>query len=179
VARGSNPLRHTSTSRALDPQRKRHHEDGEHGRDKGRCHAEGNHGDEQQHDLVGQAAEPRQDEESEKSCHVSLLLPKGETVEHIIEAEPYLAALEMLLRSGGILWVSTPNYGDPWLLLVESTVLELIGRMLGYSRKNMHPTRFSAARLRALLEGVGLDGVQVVKTSFKLALVGVGRKPAG
>jgi hypothetical protein len=64
-------------------------------------------------------------------------------------------------------------------LLVESTVLELIGRMLGYSRKNMHPTRIYAARLRALLEGVGLDGVQVVKTPFKLALAGVGRKPAG
>jgi len=43
----------------------------------------------------------------------------------------------------------------------------------------MHPTRFSAARLRALREGIGLDGVQVVKTPFKLALVGVGRKPAG
>ena len=110
---------------------------------------------------------------------MTLQLPKGETVEHIIETEPYLAVLTKLLRPGGLLWVSTPNYGDPWLLLVESTVLELIGRMLGYSRKNMHPTRFYAAQLRALLEGVGLDGVQVVKTPFKLALVGVGRKPAG
>jgi hypothetical protein len=64
-------------------------------------------------------------------------------------------------------------------LLVESTVLELFGPMSGYSRKNMPPTRFSAARLRALLEGVWLDGVQVVNTPFKLALVGVGRKPAG
>ena len=42
----------------------------------------------------------------------------------------------------------------------------------------MHQTRFYAAQLRALVEGVGLDGVQVVKTPFKLALVGVGRKPA-
>jgi hypothetical protein len=64
-------------------------------------------------------------------------------------------------------------------LLVESTVLELIGRMSGYSRKNMHPTRFSAARGRALLEGVGLNGVHIMKTPFKLALVGVGRKPGG
>ena len=102
-----------------------------------------------------------------------------EVIEHITEVEPYLAVLAKLLRPGGLLWVSTPNYGDPWLPLVEATVLELIGRMSGYSRKNMHPTRFSAARLRALLEGVGLDGVQVVKTPFKLALVGVGWKPAG
>lgn len=68
---------------------------------------------------------------------------------------------------------------NPWLLLVESTVLELIGRMLGYSRKNLHPTRFSAVRLRALLEGVGLNGVHILKTPFMLALVGVGRMPGG
>ena len=90
-----------------------------------------------------------------------------------------MAVLTKLLRPGGLLWVSTSNYGDPWLLLVESTVFELIGRMSGYSRKNMHPTSFSATRLRALLEGVGLDGVQVVKTPFKPALVGVGRTPGG
>jgi 2-polyprenyl-3-methyl-5-hydroxy-6-metoxy-1,4-benzoquinol methylase len=68
-----------------------------------------------------------------------------EVIEHIIEAEPYLAVLTKLLRPGGLLWVSTPNYGDPWLLLVESTVLELIGRMSGYSRKNM-PRRASPPR---------------------------------
>jgi 2-polyprenyl-3-methyl-5-hydroxy-6-metoxy-1,4-benzoquinol methylase len=102
-----------------------------------------------------------------------------EVIEHIVEIEPYMAILMGLLRPGGMLWVSTPNYGEPWLPLLESTVLELIGRLSGYSRKHLHPTRFSAARLRDLLEGCSLEAVQVEKTPFRLALVGAGRKRSG
>ncbi len=99
-----------------------------------------------------------------------------EVIEHIIEVDRYAAVLAGLLEPGGMLWVSTPNYGDPWIGLAEATVLELVGRLSGYSRRQMHPTRFSEARLRALLQEAGLGDIQVTKTRFKLALIGMGRK---
>jgi 2-polyprenyl-3-methyl-5-hydroxy-6-metoxy-1,4-benzoquinol methylase len=101
-----------------------------------------------------------------------------EVIEHIVDIEPYVRILVSCLLPGGSLWVSTPNYGDPWLPLVESTILELIGRISGYSRKGMHPTRFTEARLRALLRGCGLEDVHVTCTRFRLALVGVGQRPS-
>ena len=102
-----------------------------------------------------------------------------EVIEHIPDAESYMATLVGLLAPGGRIWLSTPNYGDPVLPLVESTVLELIGRISGYSRKEIHPSRFSEERLKTALRAAGLGNVAVVKTPFRLALVGTGRRAAG
>jgi 2-polyprenyl-3-methyl-5-hydroxy-6-metoxy-1,4-benzoquinol methylase len=102
-----------------------------------------------------------------------------EVIEHIPDAEPYLAKLVELLAPEGRIWLSTPNYGDPVLPLLESTVLEFIGRLSGYSRKDIHPTRFSAERLGRALQAAGLSGVLVSKTPFRLALVGTGQRAAG
>jgi SAM-dependent methyltransferase len=100
-----------------------------------------------------------------------------EVIEHILEPDRYAAVLASLLAPGGRIWLSTPNYGDPWLPLLESTVLEAIGRLSGYSRRDIHPTRFSAGRLEALLHGAGLEEVAVQRTPFRLALVGTARRP--
>ena len=102
-----------------------------------------------------------------------------EVIEHIVDVDAYLGALASVLRPGGAIWLSTPNYGDPWLPLIESTVLELIGRLSGYSRKHLHPTRFGVARLEVLLGRSGLASIRVVKTPFRLALVGTAQKPPG
>ena len=99
-----------------------------------------------------------------------------EVIEHVVDVERYLAVLARVLKPGGRAWFSTPNYGDPWLPLIESTVLEVIGRLSGYSRKNIHPTRLSVERLRALLEQAGFADVRVTKTPFRLALIGTGRR---
>jgi 2-polyprenyl-3-methyl-5-hydroxy-6-metoxy-1,4-benzoquinol methylase len=99
-----------------------------------------------------------------------------EVIEHIVEVDRYVSVLAGALKPGGVIWLSTPNYGDPWLPILESTILELIGRLSGYTRKHMHPTRFAARELQALLDRSGLESVQVVKTPFKLALVGTARK---
>ena len=115
------------------------------------------------------------------------LLPLGpfdgiyakEVIEHILDAEGYLETLVGLLAPRGRIWLSTPNYGDPILPLLESTVLEVIGRASGYSRKDIHPTRFSAGRLEAALRKAGLAEVTVSKTPYRLALVGQGRRPPG
>jgi 2-polyprenyl-3-methyl-5-hydroxy-6-metoxy-1,4-benzoquinol methylase len=101
-----------------------------------------------------------------------------EVIEHIIDVDAYVGELAAVLKPGGFMWLSTPNYGDPWLPLIESTILEAVGRLSGYSRKNMHPTRFAAESLEALLDRGGLQAIQVAKTPFRLALVGTARKPS-
>ncbi len=64
------------------------------------------------------------------------------------------------------------------LPLLESTILELIGRLSGYSRRDIHPSRFSEDRRARALRAAGLSGVAVAKTPFRLALVGTGRRAA-
>ncbi|MEJ7601005.1 MAG: class I SAM-dependent methyltransferase, partial [Kofleriaceae bacterium] len=56
-----------------------------------------------------------------------------EVVEHVLAWPAWLAGLRRALVPGGRLWLSTPNYGEPWLPALESTVLELIARRSGFS----------------------------------------------
>src|SRR5690606_17739884 len=45
-----------------------------------------------------------------------------EVIEHIHAWPTWLVGLRRLLVRGGRLWLSTPNYGEPWLPALESTV---------------------------------------------------------
>lgn len=97
-----------------------------------------------------------------------------EVVEHVLEPERWLAELVRKVAPGGVLQLSTPNYGG-WLLpLIERTFLEWMARRQGFTRKGLHPTPFTAKRLGQLLQGAGLACVQVRKTPFHLALIGEG-----
>ena len=81
-----------------------------------------------------------------------------------------------MFRPGGCQQLSTPNYGGVTLPLIENTFLELVARTKGFSRKGIHPTKFSRTRLRRLLESQLLD-VKIGTTPGWLALVATGRKP--
>jgi 2-polyprenyl-3-methyl-5-hydroxy-6-metoxy-1,4-benzoquinol methylase len=83
-----------------------------------------------------------------------------EVVEHVIAWPMWLVGLRRSLLPNGRLWLSTPNYGEPWLPAVESTALELIARRDGFSRRDIHPTRFSTASLHRGLVGAGFDDVR-------------------
>lgn len=100
-----------------------------------------------------------------------------EVIEHILDPDRYVGQLMAILRPGGGVWLSTPNYGEPWLPLVEPTFLELVARLSGFTRKGIHPTPFSKRRLRDTLEAAGFQNVKVASTSLRLALVGQGEKP--
>ncbi len=100
-----------------------------------------------------------------------------EVVEHVLGWPAWLTGLRRALVPSGRLWLSTPNYGEPWLPAVESTVLELIARRDGFSRKHIHPTRFSRASLRRGLVAAGFESVAVKATPTRLALSSWSRAP--
>ena len=93
-----------------------------------------------------------------------------EVVEHVLAWPGWLVGLRRSLVPGGRLWLSTPNYGEPWLPALESTVLEVIGRRSGFSRRHIHPTRFSRRSLERGLAAAGFADVRVATTPTRLAL---------
>ena len=100
-----------------------------------------------------------------------------EVVEHVLAWPAWLVGLRKLLSPGGRLWLSTPNYGEPWLPALESTVLELVARRSGFSRKHIHPTRFSRRSLARGLTAAGFEDVTVSATPTRLALTSWARAP--
>ena len=93
-----------------------------------------------------------------------------EVIEHVHQWPAWLAGLRKLMLPGGRLWLSTPNYGEPWLPALESTVLELVARRSGFSRRHLHPTRFSRASLSRGLAAAGFHDIDVRVTPTRLAL---------
>jgi len=94
-----------------------------------------------------------------------------EVVEHLREPEPWVQALAARVAVGGSLLLTTPNYGRLSLLgFLERTVLEVIARRDGYSRANIHPTKFNRRRLRRLDVGRGmrLERVEVTWTGWAM-----------
>jgi hypothetical protein len=91
-------------------------------------------------------------------------------IEHIHAWPTWLAGLRRSLKPGGRLWLSTPNYGEPWLPSLESTVLELVARRSGFSRKHIHPTRFSRRSLERGLRALSFHDVHARVTPTRLAI---------
>lgn len=94
-----------------------------------------------------------------------------EVVEHLPQPAPWAQMLARRVRVGGSLLLSTPNYGlDSSLGVLERTVLEWFARRDGYSRAEIHPSKFDRARLRALDVGPGMSlvGIDVPWTRWTL-----------
>ncbi len=100
-----------------------------------------------------------------------------EVVEHVLGWPAWLAGLRRALVPSGRLWLSTPNYGEPWLPALESTILEVIARRDGFSRKDIHPTRFSKRTLSRGLVSAGFESVTCSATATRLALTAWARAP--
>jgi SAM-dependent methyltransferase len=94
-----------------------------------------------------------------------------EVIEHIHAWPLWLAGIRRILMYGGRLWLSTPNYGEPWLPAIESTVLEVIARRNGFSRRHIHPTRFSRSSLERGLLAASFTDVAVGVTPTRLAII--------
>jgi 2-polyprenyl-3-methyl-5-hydroxy-6-metoxy-1,4-benzoquinol methylase len=99
-----------------------------------------------------------------------------ELIEHIVDADAYLRKLHGVLQPGGRIWLSTPNYGEPWLPWIERTALEWVARRSGFSRSHIHPTRFSRASLGDALSRAGFADVRTRVIRNRLALVARARR---
>ena len=100
-----------------------------------------------------------------------------EVVEHVLEPERWVAGLTSQLEPGGLLILTTPNYGsDSSLALLERTVLSWIARRDGYSRADIHPTKFDVRRLTELDVGESARLLRVEVALTRWSLVGVWRR---
>lgn len=100
-----------------------------------------------------------------------------EVVEHVLAWPHWLVGLRRSLVPGGRLWLSTPNYGEPWLPALEVTALELVARRSGFTRAGIHPTRFSRGDLERGLRAAAFEDVVVKPTATRLALTAWARAP--
>jgi SAM-dependent methyltransferase len=100
-----------------------------------------------------------------------------EVIEHIHAWPTWLVGLRRALVPGGRLWLSTPNYGEPWLPTLESTVLELVARKDGFSRRHIHPTRFSRRSLARGLDAAGFVDVRARVIPTRLAITAWAQAP--
>ncbi|HEY5924100.1 MAG TPA: methyltransferase domain-containing protein [Kofleriaceae bacterium] len=100
-----------------------------------------------------------------------------EVIEHIHAWPTWRAGLRRALVPGGRLWLSTPNYGEPWLPTLESTVLEMVARRDGFTRRHIHPTRFSKRSLARGLDAAGFAGVHARVMPTRLAITAWAQAP--
>lgn len=100
-----------------------------------------------------------------------------DVIEHVLEPDPWVKELVRVLRPGGTLFLTTPNYGFSTLSLIEKTALEAVARIQGFSRKDLHPSKFDAGRLAATLRRAGLVDVRVRRRALGWVLAVTANKP--
>lgn len=105
------------------------------------------------------------------------LVAAMEVIEHLTDPLPWLRELVRVARPGAELLLTTPNYASASLIALESTALELVARRHGFTRKDIHPTKFDAASLTSLLREAGATRIDVGTCSFGWVLVARAQKP--
>jgi len=78
-----------------------------------------------------------------------------EVIEHCDRPEDWLRELIRVVRPGGRILLTTPNYDSTSLKFLEATALEAVARVQGFTRKGIHPFRCTAPTLEALIRAVG------------------------
>jgi len=89
-----------------------------------------------------------------------------DVVEHIIDPLPWLAEALRVLKPGGRLFLTTPNYASRSLRAIENTALEAIARLQGFSRHGLHPSKLDSQKLGTLLGRAGARRTQIKPISF-------------
>ena len=90
----------------------------------------------------------------------------------LLIGKSYLINIKNVLKPGGQLWLSTPNYGESILPFLENSILEIIARKNGFSRKDIHPSKLSKSSLSNGLKFSGFKNIKVKIVWNRLAIVG-------
>jgi SAM-dependent methyltransferase len=99
-----------------------------------------------------------------------------EVIEHVVEPLAWVKEALRVLKPGGLLFLTTPNYGSATLRVLERTALEAIARLQRFTREGLHPTKLDAALLGKTLRDAGLKSVDVRSVAFNWVLTAYGRK---
>ena len=89
------------------------------------------------------------------------LLVSMDVVEHVPEPLPWLREALRVVKPGGSLFFTTPNYASRSLKILESTVLEVVARAQGFSRRALHPTKLDSESLTRLFTAAGASDARV------------------
>lgn len=104
------------------------------------------------------------------------LVVSMDVIEHVPNPLPWLQEALRVLRPGGTLFLTTPNYASLSLKFIEATALELIARRQGFSRVSLHPSKMTPLRLDSLLVESGCEAVKVAEIAFGWVLTASARK---
>jgi 2-polyprenyl-3-methyl-5-hydroxy-6-metoxy-1,4-benzoquinol methylase len=85
----------------------------------------------------------------------------GEVIEHVADTAAFLSELRRVLRSGGVLALSTPAVGRRALL---SAALSRHAFAERFDPRSDHLRFYSAATLRRLLEDFGFEQIEISRT---------------
>lgn len=89
-----------------------------------------------------------------------------DVVEHLVDPVPWLEDALRVLKPGGVLFLTTPNYASRSLRLIENTALEAIARSQGFSRKELHPSKLDTTSLLSLLRRAGAKNAVTKRIAF-------------
>jgi 2-polyprenyl-3-methyl-5-hydroxy-6-metoxy-1,4-benzoquinol methylase len=98
----------------------------------------------------------------------------GEVLEHVVDLAPWLSEVRRVLRPGGELLLSTPHHGPGRLL-----ALALSRRRFAehFEPRGDHVRFFSPATLRALLEDLGFEVLELKPALRRSTILGRVRRP--
>ncbi|MBI3206812.1 MAG: class I SAM-dependent methyltransferase [Myxococcales bacterium] len=89
-----------------------------------------------------------------------------DVIEHVPDAAAWLAEAFRVVRPGGLVFLTTPNYASRSLVWLERTVLELVAQAQGFSRRDLHPSKLDEPALRRLLAGVSARRTRIEPLAF-------------
>ena len=101
-----------------------------------------------------------------------------EVLEHIRRPGEALLEVSRVLKPGGVFIMTTPNYSNFLLFLVENLYHRFYLRTFRPFEEDMHPSKFKPSQLQAALEGV-FTSVRLGGVDFGINLTAVCQKAAG
>ena len=99
-----------------------------------------------------------------------------DVIEHVPQPLPWVREALRVLKPGGLLFLTTPNYGSRSLRMIENTALEAVARLQHFSRKHLHPSKMDEARLARVLRDADVRSPNIERIAFDWVLSAYGRR---